>query len=148
MKTQKKLAGRLMKTSPNKIVFDNSRLADIKEAITKTDIRNLIGEKAITKKPDVGNGRARARKIKIQKSKNLRKGAGSREGKHTARLPRKENWMNKVRSQRKFLAELKESKLITNETYKNIYYKIKGGYFRSKRHIKLYLNDKNLFIKK
>lgn len=148
MKIQKRLAAQVMDVSPKRVKFDNQRLADIKEAITKTDIRQLVAEKAIKKVQEKGVSRGRARKIKVQKSKGLRKGPGSRQGKATSRLPRKESWMNKIRSQRKFIAELKEKELITLKTYRNIYLKCKGGFFRSTRHIKIFLEDHKLFEKK
>lgn len=146
MKTQKRLAASVLKTSPYKIKFSQSRLADIKEAITKSDIRMLVSEKAIKKDAVKGISRVRANKLKVQKSKDLRKGPGSREGKKTARLSKKKNWMNKVRSQRKLLAELKEKSKISNATYRELYYKSKGGYFRSRRHILLHLTEKELFV--
>lgn len=148
MKTQRRLAAQLLGVSEKKIVFSNDRLADIKESITKTDIRRLIAEKAITKRPVSGISRARARKITIQKSKGLRVGKGSRQGKKTARLPRKESWMNKIRSQRKILSELKSKGLISPETFRKMYLRAKGGFFRSARHIKIYLEEHRLFLKK
>jgi large subunit ribosomal protein L19e len=148
MKIQKRLASQVLDVSQKRVKFDVQRLADIKEAITKTDIRQLVSEKAITKVQEKGVSRGRARKIKTQKAKGLRKGAGSRQGKATARLPRKESWMNKIRSQRKFLIELREKELVTLGTYRIIYLKCKGGFFRSTRHIKLYLEEHKLFEKK
>jgi len=134
-----------MGVSPKRIKFNNERILDIKKAITKTDIRQLVSEKAITKVQEKGVSRGRARKIKEQKSKGQRKGEGSRQGKATARLPGKEAWIKKIRSQRKFLSELKEKKLITLKTYRNIYMKCKGGFFRSTRHMKLYLEEHKMF---
>ena len=148
MRIQKRLAGQVMNVSPKRVRFDNERLADIKEAITKTDIRLLVSEKAITRVQEKGVSRGRARKIKVQKSKGLRKGPGSRQGKPTARLPRKEKWMNKVRSQRAFLSELKIKGIISLKTYRDMYLKSKGGFFRSTRHIKLYLEEHKLFLAK
>lgn len=148
MKTQKRIAAQILNTSTKKIKFDQTRLADIKEAITKSDIRLLIDEKAIKKDQDKGISRVRANKIKRQKSKDLRKGQGSRKGKSTARLPSKEVWMNKVRLQRAFLKELKEKGHISNQVYRDLYLKSKGGFFRSRRHVKIYMQDKNLFNEK
>ena len=147
MKIQKRLASQILNCSEKRVKFDSQRLADIKEAITKTDIRQLVAEKAITKIPEKGVSRGRARAIKVQKSKNQRKGRGSRQGKHTARLPKKESWMNKIRSQRKFIQEIKEKKIISNETFRKVYLRCKGGFFRSTRHIKIYLDDNKLFLK-
>ncbi len=144
LKTQKRLAADLMKCSGKRIVFDNERLDEIKEAITKRDIHNLIRDKAISKKQSKGVSRARANKIKQQKSKGRMKGPGSRKGKHTARLPSKKNWINKVRLQREIIKELKDKKRITNEVHKMLYRKIGGGFFRSKNHIKIYIKENEL----
>lgn len=147
MKIQKRLAASLLKASPKRIKFDKQRLADIDEAITKTDIRVLIDEKAIVKEQSQGISRGRARKNQSQKSKGKRKGRGSREGKRGARITGKQEWMNKIRSQRTLISELRESGAISKETFRVIYRKAKGGYFRSKRHIKIYLEDNKLFQK-
>jgi large subunit ribosomal protein L19e len=146
MNTQKRLASSVMKASKKRIRFDNTRLADIKEAITKTDIRQLVNEGAITRIQKRGVSRSRARKIQKQKSKGQRKGPGSREGKNTSRLSRKTGWMIRIRGQRTFISELKEKKIITNETYRQLYRKAKGGFFRSTRHIKIFLEDNKLFV--
>ncbi|MDH3382375.1 MAG: hypothetical protein OEL54_06685, partial [Flavobacteriaceae bacterium] len=104
----------------------------------------LISEGVIKKKPFQNTSRVRARKIKIQKSKGRRKGRGKRKGKKTARLPKKNAWIERMRTQRGFLKELKEKGIITSLTYRQFYMKSKGGFFRSKRHIKLYIEEHNL----
>ena len=144
LKIQKRLASRVLKTSKSKIKFDSDRLDDIKESITKTDIKSLIIDKAIHAEKKVGQSRSRARKRQEQKTKGKRKGHGSRKGKATARLPKKETWMNHVRKQRKFLKDLRDKELITKGLYQNLYMKSKGGFFRSIRHIKGYVNEKGL----
>lgn len=145
---QKRLAGQILKRSPKKIKLDSTRLEDIKESITKADIRALIVDNAITGKPVKKASRGRTRKVKKQKAKGRRKGAGLRKGKKTARLPRKLAWMNKVRKQRIFLKELKEKELINQKSYRELYRKSKGGLFRSKEHMKLFINEKGYIIKK
>jgi large subunit ribosomal protein L19e len=146
LKLQKRLAANILHCSPKRVVFDPARLEDIKEAITKTDIRLLVGERAVSKRPQKGVSRGRANKQKIQKSKGLRKGAGSRKGKATARRPTKQAWMDGIRAQRKFLKHLKDNALIKHEAFKELYSKSKGGYFRSIKHIKLYLTEHNLLL--
>ncbi len=145
---QKRLAAQILKCSKDKVKFEEDRLEDIKEAITKADIRALIIDKAISRKKKKGISRARARKRGIQRRKGRQKGYGSRKGKKTARLPKKKNWMNRVRLQRSFLKELKEKKLIDNKNFRDLYRKSKGGFFRSKRHIKIYLEEHDLIKKK
>jgi large subunit ribosomal protein L19e len=144
LKVQKRLAAQILKCSEKKIKFDSTRLDEVKEAITKADIRGLIGRGAITKKSVKGVSKVRARKRKEQRRKGRQKGFGSRKGKRTARLPKKRAWANKVRIQRDFVQHLRDKKAISAKDYQNIYMKIKGGFFRSKRHIRLYLNEHGL----
>ena len=147
LQLQKRLAGSVLKAAPKRVRFDPSRLHDIKAAITKADIKTLVTEGIIHAIPVRGVSRSRARKIAKQRAKGLRKGPGSREGKATARMPAKESWMNKIRAQRTFLKELKQKKIVTTEAFKTLYAKSKGGYFRSVRHIKIYMNEQNLVAK-
>ncbi|MCX6710639.1 MAG: 50S ribosomal protein L19e, partial [Candidatus Woesearchaeota archaeon] len=108
LKVQKRIAANILKCSPKRVHFDTERLDEIKEAITKQDLRALISSGAIVKKSKSGVSRGRARKILIQKRKGRQRNAGSIKGKHGARLPQKKSWMNKVRLQREFLKELKK----------------------------------------
>ena len=107
----------------------------------------MIKDGAISVEQSKGVSRGRARKVKNQKVRGRKKGQGSRKGKKNARLPGKKKWMNKIRLQRVFLKELKANSKITQEVYKDLYAKSKGGFFRSKRHIKLYMNEHGLVKK-
>ena len=144
LQSQKRLAAKILKVGLDKIWIDPEKLTEVKEAITKEDIRSLIKEKIIRKKPVVGLSRGRARKKTLQKQKGRRKGKGSKKGKATARLPRKKSWMNKIRAQRKLVKSLKEKEKISSKNYLMLRKKMKGGFFRSKRHLKLYLSSNKL----
>ena len=148
LSNQKRVSAKLMKVGKNRVWFDKSRLDEIKEAITKADLHGLIKQLAIQKRPFKGTSKVRARKRKEQRRKGRQKGEGHKKGKQTARLPKKEKWMIKVRNQRNFIKELKSKELIEVSIYRNLYSKVKGGYFRSRRHIKLYLTEKKLFKQK
>jgi len=148
LSNQKRLSAEIMGCGKNKVWFDESRLDEIKEAITKADLRKLVSELAIQKKAHDGNSRVRARKRIIQRRKGRQQGAGTRKGKASARLPRKQKWMILVRGLRGFIKELKTNDLISKKTYRQLYLKIKGGFFRSKRHVKLYLTEHKLFENK
>lgn len=145
LKAKKKVAARVLKCSPKRVKFDSAGLKDVEEAITRGDIRNLVGSKLIVKNQKAGNSRSRARKIMVQKRKGRQSGAGSRKGKHGARVNSKDVWMAKVRLQRTFIKELKDKDLVEPKVYRNLYSKVKGGFFRNRRHIKLYLEDSKLF---
>ncbi len=145
LRNQKRIAATLLKVGKTSVRFDPERLSDIKEAITKLDMRGLIKDGAVKAKPTGATSRSRLRKRLIQKRKGRQKGPGARKGKKTARLSTKEEWMIKVRVQRQFIKELKAKKSISIKTYRRLYGKIKGNYFRSRNHIKLYLNENKLF---
>ena len=144
---QKRLAAAIFKCSQKRVWFDEDRLSDIKESITKQDLKGLIAEGAIRLKPQTSISRGRARKTMRQKAKGLQKGSGSRKGGLKARTPKKAKWMAKIRVQRKFLKELRGKGMIPTSTYQNLYLKSKGGFFRSKRHIKLYIDEHKLVEK-
>ena len=139
LNTQKVLAAGLLNCSKKRVIFDIERLEEIKEAITKADLRGLIKDKAISAKPIKGISRGRARKRQEQRRKGRQKGPSSKKGKKTARAPKKKVWMKKIRNQRKFLKELKDKKIINKGTNLDLRSKAKGGFFRSKRHIKIFL---------
>lgn len=148
MRQKKALAAKILKTSKNKIRFAADALADIKKAITRSDLRGLIAIKKVTVDKSNFHSRARARKIASQKKKGRRKGAGKKKGTKFSRLPRKDRWMSRVRVQRRFLKELKEKGLLSSHNYRLLYAKSKGGFFRNKRHVKLYLTEHHLIEEK
>lgn len=142
---QRRLAAQILKCGENRIRFDPASLEDIKEAITKTDLRLLINNGAISKKVLVGTSKFWARKTRMQKSKGKQKGFGSRKGKKTARgLAPKRIWINKIRLQREYIKSLRNNNAITSTDYHELYLKSKGGFFRSIKHLKMYTEEKGL----
>jgi len=146
-KIQKRLAARVLKSTEKNIKFDSDRLDEIKDAITKADIKSLIKDKAIKAKKRVGISSFRTRKIQKQKSKGRRRGPGSKKSGVNARITKKRRWINHVRVQRKFLRNLRDKSAIDKSSYRSLYMKSKGGFFRSKRHLKMYIEERG-FIKK
>lgn len=144
LNVQKRLAADVLDCSPKRICLDEERLADIKEAITKIDIKSLIKDKAITKKPIKSVSRVRARLRSKQKKSGRRRGQGKRKGKENARCPRKGVWINHIRLQRNLLKKMRENGIFTTQVYRNLYEKAKGGFFRSKKHLKLYIEERHL----
>jgi large subunit ribosomal protein L19e len=142
--TQKRLAAQALKCSPKRVIFDYTKLSEIKEAITSADIRALVIDGAITKKDVKGISRVRAKKRHDQRVKGRQRGDSSKKGKKTARSPRKKQWMARVRLQRDLIRTLKEKSLIENVVFRNLYQKIKGGFFRNKRHLKIYIEEHKL----
>ena len=142
LKLQKKLASKISNKSPKKIRINMERLDDIKEAITKADVRSLISDGAIGVGSKVGVSRYRAKARAAQRRKNKQRGAGRKKGKKGARQDKKEVWMDKVRCQRALIRSLKDK--LDVKVFRNLLLKVKGGYFRSVRHIKIYLTEHKL----
>jgi len=147
LRLQKKLAAKLFKSSKKRVKFEPTVLDEIKEGLTRDDVRSMIDRGLIHLNQKKGVSRVRAKKKQAQRVKGLRKGPGKRKGTKNARTPNKGLWIIKIRLQREFLKELYDKKIITTKVYRNLYLKAKGGFFRSKRHIKLYIEDNNLAVK-
>ena len=141
LKIQKRLAAQILKSSKNNIWLDSNRLDEIKDAITKVDVRSLIKDKAIKAKKIKGISRYRIRKTQKQKSKGRRSGPGSKKSSVNARISKKRRWINQVRVQRTFLKNLRDKDVIDKHSYRSLYMKSKGGFFRSKRHLKIYMKE-------
>jgi large subunit ribosomal protein L19e len=148
MRLQKRLAAHILNCSPYRITFDESKLGEIKEAITTFDVRRLINKGIIRRVPVQGITRFRTRHTQAQKRRGRRVGQGSRKGTANARAHDKLQWMRQVRAQRDLLKRLRDHGFITHETFNTMYAKTKGGFFRSARHIKLFLQEQELFLKK
>ncbi len=149
LRSKKEIVSRLLKVGVTRVVFNPEKLNDIKEAITRQDFKKLVIQRAIFVKQKKGVSRGRARKIIIQKRKGRRSGQGTRKGSLGARVGgTKGVWVVKIRTQRELIKKLKNNDVITKETYKDLRNKSKGGYFRSVKHIKLYLTEKGLWVKK
>ncbi|MDA3854844.1 MAG: 50S ribosomal protein L19e [Candidatus Woesearchaeota archaeon] len=146
---QKNLAARALGVSKQRVKFvgDSAEAKkSLKELISREDVKALIEEKIIKKLPKKGNSRTNANKIIIQRAKGRRSGQGSRKGTANARFNTKDKWIIKIRALRSMLTKLKEDGKLDVKTYRNLYRKSKGNFFRNKRHLALYLEQNNLLL--
>lgn len=137
---QKKLAARILKVGESRVWLDPSKTKDIEAAITKIDIRKLIKQGAIKALPEKVH--------KPREKKKRRKGTGRKKGSMFAKVTAKERWISTVRPLRKMLKELRASQQIDKPTYRKLYLLVKGGMFRSRSHLKIYLEQHGLLKKK
>ena len=144
LKTKKRIAKSIFDVGNRRIWIDPDKSKEVKEAITRNDIKGLVNKGIIVVKQERNNSRYRTRKAKIQEGKGRRKGIGSRKGARNARLSRKLEWMIKIRNQKQLLKGLRDNKSIPTKIYRDLYRKSKGGFFRSKRHIQIYLSEHKL----
>lgn len=140
LKNQRRLAAEILKVGESRVWIDPDRAEDVEIAITRDEIRRLIHELAIRRRPKSGVSRARARTLHEKKKKGLRRGPGRKSGSTRARISKKKAWMKKVRPLRKKLRELKTSHTITESVYRHLYNMAGSGEFEStadmERHIK------------
>ncbi|MBP2143005.1 large subunit ribosomal protein L19e [Methanococcus voltae] len=139
--TQRRIAANILDCGIDRVWVDPENLEKVKLAITKDDIRALVKDGIIVKKQEKGISSARKKKIQEQKRKGKRKGQGSRKGAKGARTPKKEKWINTIRPLRRMLKELREDEKIERTQYRKLYRMAKGGAFRSRNHMKLYMKD-------
>ena len=126
---KKKLAMRTFGVGKDRIIFVESRIDDIKEAITKQDMRDLKNRGIIIIK-EIG-GRKKVREKASKSSGNIRKIPGTR----------KRNYIDLTRKLRRYLAEMKKAGRLSKNTLEEIRKKIRNKYFRSKSHLKEYLKE-------
>ncbi len=132
---KRELVARILGVGANRIRFEPDRLEDVADSITRDNIRSLVNSGAIWTVQVKGTSRGRAIK-KRAVWKVHGKGPGSKKGKKTARVGKKEVYVIRVRSMRYRLKVLKERKDITNEIYRQLYKKVNGGQVRSLAHLR------------
>lgn len=144
---QRRLASSIMSIGKTKVTFKTDALEEIGKAITRDDVKNLIQKGLIYKSNSPEQSKVRVRKRLMQKRKGRRNSIGSRKGSKNARLNSKTSWISRIRIQRNILKTLRQKNVLSKENYHDLYKKSKGGFFRSRRHLKLYLSEHNLTAK-
>jgi large subunit ribosomal protein L19e len=139
LSNQKRIAASLLKCGVHRVWFDPERSTDIQNAISREDVRGLIGEGAIKAEQIRGVSRGRARAKMAKRSYGHCKGPGRRKGATGARNSGKDRWMQKIRAIRKSLKELRENGGVDSHMYRLLYRKAAGGQFRSVAHLKAQL---------
>ncbi|HDJ83437.1 MAG TPA: 50S ribosomal protein L19e [Desulfurococcaceae archaeon] len=144
---QKRLAAEVLGVGESRIWIDPDRIEDVEGAVTKEEIRRLIKEGVIRVKPVKGNSRARWKERHEKRKKGRRRGPGKRKGAKTARLSKKEAWMNRIRKIRRYLRYLRDRGVIDRKTYRRLYMLAKGGVFKSLSSLKSYMKEQGLLKK-
>jgi large subunit ribosomal protein L19e len=127
--SKKLLAAKALSVGKGRIIFNNERLEEIREAITKQDIRDLFA-----------SGAVRIREIQGTKKKEKRN--TRRRGGNASRkvINKKRNYVIITRKLRKHLAQNKEK--IKKEDYLKIRKEIKMKSIKSLAHLREMLKKK------
>ncbi len=143
LSTQKRMAADVLGVGENRVWIDPDRIGDVQDAITKQDIRNLVESGVIDKQDKQGVSRGRARERDEQRKKGRQQGHGSRKGTQGARGSDKQEWTDKIRALRTELKRMRDEDELTSSQYRELYDMASGGFFRNKKHMKLYI-EKNI----
>jgi len=141
LSAQKRLAADVLDVGKNRVWFDPEAQAEIADAITREDIRELVDEGTIAAEEKNGNSRGRARERDEKKAYGHQKGPGSRKGKSGARENDKQSYIGRIRAQRRTLRELRDEGELTQSQYRKLYNMANGGEFDSVRRLQNYIDE-------
>ena len=125
---KKILASKVLGVGKGRIAFSKARLNEIKEAITKQDIRDLFAAGAIAIKEVKGRKKIVGRK--------RRRGPGKVQLKVNIR---KRTYMTMTRKLRGHVFSLRNQGTLSLEDYRDLRKKIRNRFFKSKAHLKEHL---------
>ena len=122
---KRKLVARALDIGKNRIFFNPNALSEIKEAITKQDVKDLVKTGSIIIKPIIGTR-------KIIKRKTRRREGSIKKKKYA----KKREYIILTRKLRLYLSALRRRGLMSNEKFNLFRKQIKTGAFRSLSHLK------------
>ncbi len=130
---QRRIAAALLKCGASRVWMEPTAAMKIGKAITRADVRRLIKQGTIKKLSE---------HVPSPSAGPRRQDIGSRKGARGARSGLKDGWLKIIRPQRSMLRELKPN--FQPGAYRRLYRLVKGGAFRSRAHLKIYVDEKKL----
>ena len=125
LENKKAFAAHVLGVGKGRIVFNKLRLSEMKEAMTREDIRNLFNEGAISIKEIKG-------RLKAVKRKNRRRAGSTRQPVKNTKL----HYMITARKLRSYLAELRKAEKLTQDMFLMLRKEIRAGNFEDKARLK------------
>ena len=126
LKLQKRLASSVLKCGKNKVWMDPNETNEISMANSRQNIRKLVKDGFVIRKPVVVHSRARVIDRLEAKRKGRHTGYGKRRGTRNARLPFKIIWIRRMRVLRRMLRKYRDTKKIDKHLYHELYMRAKA----------------------
>jgi len=120
LENKKSLASRALNVGKKRVMFNIQRLSEIKEAITKQDMKDLKESGAISIKEIKGRKTVKKRRTR-RRDGSIRKNVSTR----------KQDYVKLTRKLRTYLRNMKERDNISTEDFKELRKEIRASEFRS-----------------
>ncbi len=115
--------------------LDPSEVKEISTANSRQNVRKLIRDGFILRKPQTIHSRARVNERNEAKAKGRHMGLGKRKGAQNARLPVKVLWLRRMRVLRRMLKKYREQSKIDRNLYHELYAQVKGNKYKTKKQL-------------